>query len=214
MNQIDNIMAGIKPDTHCWDDDTGKDVWSYSEGLVRAAIAAALVPKPKKYLHEYTSAPHPGDFGIAQEHWQWASDYHEAMKRWEYTAAQPHPKQEPVAWVLEWSYNGDCVGRRLYDDETHCKFDAGQDGGICRPLIYGDTAPQPQQPPIIGLQSVHDAITADPSLAEPPQPKPDDTSLLRQALEALEADTDPAWECNSHHPKVWSAITTLRERLK
>jgi hypothetical protein len=38
MNQIDNIMEGIKPDTHCWDDDTGKDVWSYSEGLVRAAI--------------------------------------------------------------------------------------------------------------------------------------------------------------------------------
>ena len=153
MNQIiDNIMADIKPDTHCWDDDTGKDVWSYSEGLVRAAIAAALVPKPKKYLHEYTSAPHPGDFGIAQEHWQWASDYHEAMKRWEYTAAQPHPKQEPVAWVLEWSYNGDCVGRRLYDDETHCKFDAGQDGGICRPLIYGDTAPQPQ-PDWVGLTS-------------------------------------------------------------
>jgi hypothetical protein len=44
MNQIDNIMAGIKPDTHCWDDDTGKDVWSYSEGLVRAAIEQALAP--------------------------------------------------------------------------------------------------------------------------------------------------------------------------
>lgn len=41
------------PDTHCWDDDTGKDVWSYSEGLMRAyaadAVACALaaaVPRP------------------------------------------------------------------------------------------------------------------------------------------------------------------------
>jgi hypothetical protein len=55
------------------------------------------------------------------------------------------PVQEPVAWVLEWSFNGEEVGRRLYDDETHCKFDAGSDGGICRPLIYGDTTP-PAQP--------------------------------------------------------------------
>lgn len=29
-----------KPDTHCFDDDTGKDVWSYSAELVLAAIAA------------------------------------------------------------------------------------------------------------------------------------------------------------------------------
>jgi hypothetical protein len=53
--------------------------------------------------------------------------------------------QEPVAWMLEWSFNGDEVGRRIYDDETHCKFDAGNEGGVCRPLIYGDTAPQPVQ---------------------------------------------------------------------
>jgi len=48
MNQIENIMAGIKPDTHCWDDDTGKDVWSYSEELVRAAIEQALAVQPKQ----------------------------------------------------------------------------------------------------------------------------------------------------------------------
>jgi hypothetical protein len=56
------------------------------------------------------------------------------------------PAQEPVAWALEWTFNGEDVGRRLYDDETHCKFDAGQDGGVCRPLVYGDiTPPAPAQ---------------------------------------------------------------------
>lgn len=30
------------PDTHCWDDDTGKDVWSYSADLVRSIVSAAL----------------------------------------------------------------------------------------------------------------------------------------------------------------------------
>ena len=25
-----------EPDTHCFDDDTGKDVWSYSEAQIRA----------------------------------------------------------------------------------------------------------------------------------------------------------------------------------
>jgi len=56
------------------------------------------------------------------------------------------PKQaEPVAWVLEWTFDGEEKGRRLYDDETHCKFDAGQDGGVCRPLVYGDAAPTPPE---------------------------------------------------------------------
>ena len=62
---------------------------------------------------------------------------------------------EPVAWVLEWTHSGEVLERRLYDDETHCRFDAGQDGGVCRPLIYGDA------------------------------PRVDDTALLRQALQAL-----------------------------
>ena len=58
-------------------------------------------------------------------------------------------EQEAVAWALEWTFNGEEVGRRLYDDETHCKFDAGQDGGVCRPLVYGDTTPPaPAQEPL------------------------------------------------------------------
>lgn len=36
------------PDTHCWDDDTGKDVWSYSADLVRSIVSAALAaPAPQ-----------------------------------------------------------------------------------------------------------------------------------------------------------------------
>lgn len=53
----------------------------------------------------------------------------------------PQPVQEPVAWALEWTFDGEEKGRRLYDDERHCKLDAENDGGVCRPLVYGDTAP-------------------------------------------------------------------------
>jgi hypothetical protein len=52
---------------------------------------------------------------------------------------------EPVAWVLEWTFDGEEKGYRLYDDETHCKFDAEKDGGVCRPLVYGDAAPTPPE---------------------------------------------------------------------
>lgn len=30
-----------EPDTHCWDDDTQKDVWSYSKELVEQMLAQA-----------------------------------------------------------------------------------------------------------------------------------------------------------------------------
>lgn len=36
----------------------------------------------------------------------------------------------------------------------------------------------------------------------------------RQALEALEAETHPDWDCNSYHPKISSAIEALREALE
>ena len=50
-------------------------------------------------------------------------------------------EQEPVAWALEWTFDGEEKGRRLYDDERQCKFNAENDGGVCRPLVYGNTAP-------------------------------------------------------------------------
>ena len=36
----------------------------------------------------------------------------------------------------------------------------------------------------------------------------------RQALEALEAETHPDWDCNSYHPKISPAIEALREALE
>ena len=65
-----------------------------------------------------------------------------------YISPSAQPQQEPVAWVLEWTFNGEERGRRLYDDETHCVFDAGNDGGVCRPLVYGDTSPAAQRKPL------------------------------------------------------------------
>ena len=59
--------------------------------------------------------------------------------------ALPLPAQEPVAWALEWTFDGEEKSRRLYDDERHCKLDAENDGGICRPLVYGYTAPTPRE---------------------------------------------------------------------
>ena len=55
-------------------------------------------------------------------------------------------EHDPVAWMLEWTFNGEELGQRLYDDETSCKFDAGSYGGVCRPLVYGDTAPPKRKP--------------------------------------------------------------------
>lgn len=34
-----------------------------------------------------------------------------------------------------------------------------------------------------------------------------------QALEALEAETATTWGCNSYHPKIYTAIAVLRDRL-
>ena len=56
-------------------------------------------------------------------------------------AAAPQPPEaapvelpEPAAFALEWTFNGEERGMRLYDDETHCRFDAESDGGVCQPL--------------------------------------------------------------------------------
>ena len=41
--------AGLPdPDTHCWDDDTNNDVWSYSQGLMRATIDAAVAKERER----------------------------------------------------------------------------------------------------------------------------------------------------------------------
>ena len=43
--------AGLPdPDTHCWDDDTNNDVWSYSQGLMRATIDAAVAKERERIV--------------------------------------------------------------------------------------------------------------------------------------------------------------------
>jgi hypothetical protein len=66
-------------------------------------------------------------------------------------AALAQPVQEPVAWVREWIYIGDEKYYRLYDEEKDCRSDEKGYGGVCRPLVYGDTTPpaaQPAQEPV------------------------------------------------------------------
>jgi len=41
-----------------------------------------------------------------------------------------------------------------------------------------------------------------------------DTALIRQMLEAIEAETSDTWECNSYHPKLYAAVIAARKRLK
>ena len=48
--------------------------------------------------------------------------------------AAPVELPEPAAFALEWTFNGEERGMRLYDDERHCRFDAESDGGVCHPL--------------------------------------------------------------------------------
>ena len=38
--------------------------------------------------------------------------------------------------------------------------------------------------------------------------------VMKLALEALEAETDPNWKCNSYHPKIWEAIAALEQAIK
>ena len=102
----------------------------------------------------------------------------EQIKR-ELVGEQP-AQQEPVAWVLEWTFNGEERGRRLYDDETHCVFDAENDGGVCRPLVYGDTSPPAQRKPLTRDQ-VKKLITATGYNTASPQERTDFINGIRHA---------------------------------
>lgn len=42
---------------------------------------------------------------------------------------------------------------------------------------------------------------------------PDTTSLLRQAVDAINAELDPSWDCNSPHPKLHAASTAIKKHL-
>ena len=53
--------------------------------------------------------------------------------------ALAQPKQEPVAWILEWIEDGEVYASKLYESERRCRYDAKKDtDAVCRPLVYGD----------------------------------------------------------------------------
>ena len=38
-------------------------------------------------------------------------------------------------------------------------------------------------------------------------------ALIRQMLEAIEAETSDTWECDSYHPKLYDAVVAAKARL-
>jgi hypothetical protein len=55
------------PDTHCFDDDTGRDVWSYSADQMRA-YAAAAVAVERERIHAKLLEMHERD-GARHNYW-------------------------------------------------------------------------------------------------------------------------------------------------
>ena len=41
-----------------------------------------------------------------------------------------------------------------------------------------------------------------------------DRTKLEQVLEGIEAEIAIDWECNSYHPKIYQAVTILKEALE
>lgn len=55
----EELLQGVgEPDTHCFDEDTQKDVWSYSKEAVAAAVAQAY----KQGKHDEEMAQGPSEF--------------------------------------------------------------------------------------------------------------------------------------------------------
>ena len=72
---------------------------------------------------------------LEEINWQLSAQYDVAATAYAQLEAQQAVQlPEPVAFALEWTFNGEERGMRLYDDETHCRFDAESDGGVCSPL--------------------------------------------------------------------------------
>ena len=114
--------------------------------MALAAVEEALAEQPSQQEQGDSNCQDadgcPTEMAVLQRFWRGEPIPAEHYPVW----FKPAQQQEPVAWVLEWTFNGEERGRRLYDDETHCVFDAENDGGVCRPLVYGDTSPPASKP--------------------------------------------------------------------
>lgn len=115
-----------------------------------AAPAAVAVPDERAAFVNWLHGTYPHSYTIIQAADLWFHK-HVAALAWQARAAlaatqadhvadagkmvaAPVRMPEPVAFALEWTFNGEERGMRLYDDETHCRFDAESDGGVCHPL--------------------------------------------------------------------------------
>lgn len=116
----------------------------------KAAPTAVAVADEREAFADWLVRSYPADYTKAEALRLWHHGDIAALA-WEHRAAlaatpadhiadagkmvaAPVRMPEPVAFALEWTFNGEERGMRLYDDETHCRFDAESDGGVCHPL--------------------------------------------------------------------------------
>jgi hypothetical protein len=129
---------------HAWADEAIAD-------LSAAIEAAEKQEAAERYIHEYRSKPHPGDFGIPRGHWWQAKQYADVL----YTtppAAQPAQpaQQEPVAWaVFEGRNAHDLYLPQEYDEALKM---AGYKGDHAEVKPLYTTPPAAQQAPLTDEQ--------------------------------------------------------------
>ena len=58
MNTKDQLPPLPEPDTHCFDDDTGKDVWSHSSDQMQAYALASLAQQTQESVANDRNCPH------------------------------------------------------------------------------------------------------------------------------------------------------------
>lgn len=112
--------------------------WSAWQAARRSPAAPVPQPEPVAYLWQHCET---GRTRVVMPDMVITADANWIVVGPLYLAAAPQPPEaapvqlpEPVAFALEWTFNGEERGMRLYDDETHCRFDAESDGGVCHPL--------------------------------------------------------------------------------
>jgi hypothetical protein len=206
MNQIENIMALA-------DAYARRPLCVRQDGVIeprealRAAIEAALgsgEPIGWAWQHDETGRTMcnlndgintPEDFKKANPRWHLVSPL--------YRAPQPQPKPKPLFADLIAQHTGLLDELKEEIDAPKPALTPGEPVAHCkvRPL-QGDEAERKVVVEWVGGKPIPGPLYAA------PQPQPDDTALLRQALYLIDA-----WERGCDHADYWREIAALRERL-
>ncbi len=107
------------PDTHCWDDDSSKDVWSYSPELVRQIIEADRAQRGETVA--WAMQRKDGlvlDVITPEEHESFAGEYVIPL----YTAPQPSQPAHTEAEVQALCDAGQKLATMRYDDAEFEKY--------------------------------------------------------------------------------------------